>query len=310
MRCFTRCVWISAIVLAVVASAERARAEVFYYESIEWLTDVVESIGRYRAETVSKVVEEDEHWQRRKYRVDAVLVEALKGVPPERVSFDVHRSVMKSIDEATPDVTAGTEFVRLLVPSAKNENRRVRGLICLRPSIWPGPLTKHFDRLETRESILATIRARLDFNRKSDRAMPPVGFDPLGQRARQGRGYLFLEPPPDKKTTTPYRLVVPADPDVKEFVLERLRSSTLRQQATAARRLAAFPGEETVRVLKELLDHPESTDWRVFERGADKARVIRVYPVRYAAYCALHQLGVEIEPPEGLPDEPLFHDRF
>lgn len=317
MRPASRDVLLLVAALLLISPVEPAHAEIRYIHSIEWLTDVVESIGRYRAESVSAVVEESDGWQSRRYRVDAVLVESLKGKAPTRVSFDIRVTFRDSTAAEVPEVTKGMEFVLFQVPNAEREDRRVLGLYCLDEPYPTGrtltarPRTKSCDVLMTREAILDAIRTRVEYNRESDRELPPVGFDPLPSRSgHQGKGYVWLWPPDGKRDVSGYYLLVPADPDVKKYLLGQLESKRLRDRAGAARRLGVFPGEETVRALKSLLGDPETQERLVYFRDEDEFRRVPVYPVRLAAYFALRQLGVDVEPPEGSPEDLSYLDRF
>jgi hypothetical protein len=111
---------------------------------------------------------------------------------------------------------------------------------------------------------------------------------------KKQRGLLVTFTARPQPFDTHWDFVITADPENKSRVIEELKSW---RKEEAICNLVSYPGEETVRLLRPLLNDPTTAE--SFESdGAKRKNVRRWYPVRQAAYLALTLLGEKVERPK------------
>lgn len=91
-------------------------------------------------------------------------------------------------------------------------------------------------------------------------------------------------------------LVVPADEEYKTLALKLAQSSNYEQRLKGADLLGSYPGDDTVGVLKNLLNDP-GTHEVTYGSMAQGQRIVPVYGVRETAYHSLQRLGVAVDKP-------------
>lgn len=141
------------------------------------------------------------------------------------------------------------------------------------------------------QDILNTIRRCSNKKTNKRQGMDPEQTNPFFLLPQQG--FIFT-----KMRTAGYgdcSLVVPAEEQYRKIAIAMARSQDCYKRANGANMLRNYPGEETIKILKSLLDDSIHFPWRVCEQG--KAVVNIVYPVRIAAYNSLFALGQGIKKP-------------
>lgn len=264
--------------LFVFASVSPVHAKIAVGESLDWL--VVSRKHIAIAEVMS--VQGD---------IAMRIKKTLKGEPPEKANV--------GRDGAAP--AQATEFLLFF-----NEKKEVDYSIDLaspmNQRVWGLAFAMDFRVLEKREAILEAVDKRLARLKKD----PPrnVPTDRAGRLLDGfGKGYLVFEAP---QASAVYKtlwsesavyLIVPADAEFKKGLIEGAKSKDVHERARSAYRLANYPGDETTRILRELLKDDGTSVIQV--SGGNQTRNITVYPARQAAYDALTSLGIETPKPEG-----------
>lgn len=180
--------------------------------------------------------------------------------------------------------------------------KRTRAFDLIRPESAHGSavaITASFEVLTTREAILAAVLERLG------RPLPPCPLRPLRVEVRRSAARDALCP------GRVCHLLVPADADRLPSLIEQaLRAEEPSERATAAWRLAAYPGARTEEVLRALLSDPGREEARITgftwvdsPEGMLYTKNFTVYPARQAAWSALEALGVNVPKPEGWVEE-------
>ena len=92
-------------------------------------------------------------------------------------------------------------------------------------------------------------------------------------------------------------LIVPADEEYKKIAMEWVRAKNYALRIKGAQILSAFPDEDTINVLKGLLEDPATEEMTEHSSSAGE-RKYQMFGVRKAAFQALSRLGVTVEKPE------------
>jgi hypothetical protein len=167
---------------------------------------------------------------------------------------------------------------------------------------WPA-ITADFRVLRGRSAILAAVETRLD----RIRGVNPAGTE--GDTTTKPR-FLTVNVPSwtaafralnDGSTTL---LNVPADSEYRGAFLRNLRSKYASVRASTALHLGEYPGEETVKALRQLLRDTAKDSLMTFGSDGKRRAVVVYYPVRQASYLALRMLGIDVPKPEGYVDNP------
>jgi hypothetical protein len=281
----------TALALAGLAflAAPAARAEINLADSLEWMcldaplivrgcaTDIKETRGP------GAVVYRD---------VTVQAAEVLKGKVDGK-AVTVRLRVIGD-DAIGKDWLAGRPLLLFLRPGDPHDDKELGGRWVLREAHQSAIDLRQpkrvfgadFKHVGDTEAILAV--ARRYAARANDRAA--VGAPNV---FKAQRGFLRLEVPFDAAihrdlyAGSACYLNVPAEERFRPLVTARLRSASAHDRAQAADMLANYPGPDTVKALKALLDDPAED--HVVQQGG---RLVAVrYPVRAAAYEALRALG-------------------
>lgn len=276
--------------------------EIMVGESIEWLVDSSESIGHYKV-TKAEPGEKGKTWVYTD--VQCTLASGLKGAGPENTQFQHYAQGTAKEPPKAP--REGSEFLVFFSP--KKEQPSVRYHISLSAPAVRGfrsvAFTKDARVLKSKEEILETVAERIKLDRSVDVPSPGKSANVF---TPPGNGCLRVEIPADSEafralySGSVCYLVVPADKEFRDQLLQQLKSKNVWTRAKAARRLAAYPGADTEKILRPLLQDPGKAT--LITHDEDKTEIpVEVYPVRQAAYEALKQLGVEVKKPEGTEKE-------
>lgn len=226
-----------------------AFAEAVTADSIEWLTCSRASIAIVKTSTTDGGSSE------------AALVRALKGEPPRHAVFKQR-------------LTPGSEYLAFFLAD---------GAPVLHDLTMPlgqrgAALGMDLSVLDTRDKILGAVTARL----RRREPCPPDRF-------------VELEIPSDAPA---YRVIfsesacflrVPADQQVKQMLVQVIATSKdPNDRARATYSLSAFPGAETVALLRTLLADPSPEETQVLDSKTKKW--VNVRTVRHAASVVLEQL--------------------
>ncbi len=158
---------------------------------------------------------------------------------------------------------------------------------------------------KTADQILAKVKARLEQAAKAKLPMVSrpdvhVGFD-------APNGAVQLEVPADSEAYAALWggsacfLIVPADERYKLEALQMIRSNDYAQRLQGIHILSAYPSDDTIHMLKDLLSDPgthEETQYSSDDGKEYKANGVKEkYGVREAAWQALKRLGIDVPQP-------------
>ena len=91
-------------------------------------------------------------------------------------------------------------------------------------------------------------------------------------------------------------LIVPVNEKYKLDALRWVNSKDYHQRLKGAQILASYPGEQSVKALKDLLSDPATEKETQYSSNAS-LRTYEKFIVREAAYQALHRLGINVTQP-------------
>ncbi len=292
---------LAAVVLALLLYPVLGRAEIMVGESLEWLVDSSDAIGVYKAVGVEPG-KKGKSWAYS--RVRGQLARKLKGNAPKKVSF---RYYAQGTKDSPPKKLGKADKFLVFFPRAKKEDKEVktRYTICLSAPNVRGfrsiAFTKDFRVLKREEDILKVVGRRVKLKKSPGLASPEKAANVFTPPS----GFLRVEIPYDKEAFRALwagsvcYLVVPADEEFKHQLLREVKSRDVWTRARAASRLTAYPGKDTVKLLRSLLADKGTAKITSYDRSKKKTTVT-VYPVRQAAYEALKRLGEKVEKPKGL----------
>lgn len=288
-------------VCAVLAVAVHARGEINGGESIEWIVDSSDSIGVYRLDgsrTDTDAAKRSGVWV--SIELVAERSETLKGSPPTETTFQ-HNVRLESENADTPRFD-DAEFLVFFHHSKTNETS-VRFAVNLTTPATDGngstAFTRDFGVLKARKAIREVVDKRIALNRHVHVPMPR--FDLQGYSSVGSGRVMMATPFGSEAFRTLYRgsgcyLIVPADADFKQQIMNDLYSPDVTGRTASAYYLSAYPGTETKWILESLLDDPGTTS-----RSRGKGLLTQTYdyyPVRAAAVSSLSQLGHAAKTPQ------------
>jgi TonB family protein len=230
--------------LLVLASWRGISAKTAYDDSIELIVDSASHVAIVAVTNALDTAGVEWVGARADYQhIDARLVTILKGSPPNSVSFSPH--VQRAFDLPA----LGDEYVVFF-----DEAMRIQRAIDLLFRRWEAVCTSDYNLITSRDSLIARVNRRVATS--AERAHQPgsacanyvprplrfeVPWDtPASHALRSPIGRLYLD--------------VPADPEHRSSILDSVYSTDERARATAATRLASYPGEDTIHELQGLLD--------------------------------------------------------
>lgn len=269
-------------------------AEINVGESLDWLTVSRPHIAVAEIVSVQDDRKPQALWMARRF--ETRLKETLKGKPPATATFTWH----VPIETGAP--AQGTEFLLFF-----NDDSTVGYAINLASPDITGQgvaFATHFNVLRTKETILDAVRQRLA--RLGRQGIATAHTANAANVFTPQRGFLQLEVPFETPAHqalfagSACYLVVPADVEFRQPLMEQARSNDVWARAKAATKLANYPDDEVKTLLRPLLQDGGSAILQV--GGGDQRKNVTVYPARQAAYLTLKSLDEDVEKPEGYYD--------
>ncbi len=262
-----------------------AQAEINLVESLEWMTVRTPLVVRGK---VIRCVDVQDPVENRPYRdVTIAVAEKLKGRHDEKT---VTLRLLAGSDDPRGHnwKKSGHEYLFFLTRENRDGLKGLEGR--WQPLLEPIDLdslehvySARMYRLTRRNDALAIVR-------KYTRLPTPGGGDDPTKRSPSP---LVIEVPTDADIFnelyggSAVLMTVPADEEYRPRVLALARSPNGWERERGARQLLAYPGRESVQLLRELLK--DGHEAQVF---AGQGKLVRVeYPVRRAAYQSLLGLG-------------------
>jgi len=260
-------------------------------ESVEWKTDVADIVA-IAIVTDTQAMEPYSTWGSTIWdsqQVDCRIVELIKGDWHDDVSFrqDFRNPDNPSLDNALC-IKNGD---RILVFLSISQRR-----VAVKTIDWFN-LSSPIPILETRP----TFDAPYDNDGNglaNEAAIMKVVRSRASQRLPLKRGLIVYFPflPREECRGYSHDFVITAEPKYKQRFIDLLQSEYDHIRTAAIYNLASYPGKESERLLRAMLDDPAQETSDSHKQGT---RILTTYyPVRQAAYEALLLLDADVEPPE------------
>jgi len=298
------CIIASSIVLLII-SGSNASAIWSRHESIEWWTDLSDTVALLEISQTEKLESENKYWESQE--VSCNKVEAFKGdcpktivlrhsyrrgedkrwTPNERIlffkvrEFQVHGTLRDSGDAAY--------WVNVSNPDAN--------------SWYHAPHNNDHEFLRDEEAILSLVKSRIE--------------RPEATLSTRRRGLiipLHWYADPNEIVMGYSDFVRTADPEYKQVLIRQLKKREFREDAIY--NLISYPGQETPGLILPYLSDNTKATTRI-QKKTIKSRLAHIlsklgikvsqraeyktvtyYPVRQAAYLALVLLGEKVERPQ------------
>jgi len=278
--------------------------------SIEWLVDSSPHIGVFEVTEAKRSATRPHSVS---YEVTAKLTTRKKGAPPQTVRFPY--TARRRTEDGIPEVRNGHEFLVFFV-EGRDAKPVVKDSVSLSDPNTRGArsvvLTSSFAVLRTKAKILSAVADRVKLKRNV--AIKGMKWDRQFMISAGRCVGIVAVPPLDSEAWHALRslsvglLLIPADEEFQRQCMKGIRSDNVGTRASAAQWLAAFPGKETEKALRSLLDDPWKQTVTVGKEGGETERV-PCFDVRYAALDSLRRIGVAIEAPSWFDKRVRYHFR-
>lgn len=279
----------NAVVVAfavICAPGQHAMAIWMRSESLEWWTNISDTVAIARVGAVKDIEPLNEYWKSQE--VLCLPVTALKGERIGQVTFrQDYAAKLRETDDAIvrpqndlllfcvrTDDRQETEivfWVNLTKPDAKLSGHAAYNNDCR----W----------LDDRTSILHLIKERI------------AKENPVERKKQRG---LIVEFTADEPRDMYWDFVRTADPAYKTVLVKQLRDGDANDKESAIYNLISYPGKDTLDLIRPFLRDTTRSELQ----RSDGSKTVVIYPVRQAAYSALRLLGESVEKPGGYYSDP------
>jgi hypothetical protein len=280
---------LSALAVLLLAAAGTARAEINIVDSLEWMSVDARLIVRGKVVRCEDVKGPGDVT----YRDTTVeIAEMVKGKLDEK-TVTIRLRFLGANSAGTSWKDSGHSYLFFLTQGKAADDKNLGGHWVLRQ--WEhaaidldGPrkvYTADMKRAEDGKAIVATVKKYAAMPMPREVGEPNV-FKPQ-------RGFLRFEVPfgapihGELWGGSTVFMHVPAEEKYRPIVLALARSKHPNERVTGADMLRNYPGAETVKLLKELLNDPAESRWT--GEGGKLTKIS--YDVRRAAYDSLLDLG-------------------
>jgi hypothetical protein len=290
---------VSLVLLCFACKADLARAISFRNESVEWWTNVSDTVLVVDVTGTKEIEPLNEYWNSQ--TVECTPADTLRGQRRDKVTF--RQDYWKDPQERGKETVGGVARLkagdRVLLFCARNaETKQTDMAFWVNLTKPDARKTNHaaYDNdcrwLGNGTTILSLVKKRIE----KEGATRPA----------KKRG--VLTPFADNKgMDVSWDFVRTADPDYRKTLVARLQSKDDEQidwamKEWAIYNLVSYPSKETIELIKPFLRDATKVDYDYI--GPNKKGKITVFPLRQMAYEALKLLDASPEKPEGfMPDE-------
>jgi hypothetical protein len=275
------------VVAGLLCSTNSALAISFRSESVEWQTDLSNSIV-IGSVTESRALDPEDEY-RDVQEVTCRPVEWIKGTGPANILFRHRFPNAKRPGEG--NVSAIRKGQRILIFLVKDPNKDKYvplNWINLSDPTRSGT-SPHiaYDNdcgpLASEESILAVVRGRV---KKT-----------ANVKNTQRRGLLVMFRPMED---VHHEFVITADPKYRQQFVDLLEIGGNENRCWAIFNLVSYPSKDTIEIIRPMLHDKGTQETTIYEGGdpfRGEPKTVVYYPVRQAAYLALALLGEKVDRP-------------
>ncbi|MBI3323899.1 MAG: hypothetical protein HYZ92_01285 [Candidatus Omnitrophica bacterium] len=300
----------SGVAALVLGLSTTAHARIHIARSLEWMTVDAPLIVRgvvTEVHTTNGLFAEQPLWNVQE--VTITIHETLKGSPQQTVTFRWLNSSYESAEQWKADGHERLFFLTHGAPDYYGVNLTqdwvLYGGYPYVPvdlvTVEKAPVAADMTVAKTADQILGNVKARLE---QAANAKLPMVSRPdvsVGFAHYAPNGAVQLEVPQNSEAFTALWngsscfLIVPADERYRLEALQMIRSNDDGKRIEGAQILSAYPGDDTVNILKGLLSDPGTHEETQYSSG--KERKYEKYGVREAAWQALKRLGIDVPQP-------------
>ncbi len=245
-------------------------------ESIEWNTQISDTIIISKVSSVKSISPLNEYWDSQEVSCDSTT--NLKGKHLEKMIFrqDYRHQKGEKGENFYKALKPGARIMLFIMNSKSDKSDKVIFWVNLDE---PGPLyndhaayNNNCELLSSGEKIIALVNDRIKLEQKNGSAKKRGVIVPF-------KGSETMEMSRDFVRT--------ADPEFKKTIIEHLKEPHC-DTTNAIHNLISYPDEETIKLLEQFLTDPTTSEVGLY--GPDR-KTITYYPVRQAAYLALSLMG-------------------
>lgn len=280
--------------LLLFSAVLSARAELVVVESLEWSTVRAPLVVRGKVLDVKDGYDKAEE---RSYQdVTIAITEKYKG-PHEGKTVTIR--MLAGVHNFTGEEWKKTEHEYLFFLSRENPYKRKALEGRWQSQQPPVDLDAEPKLYSSKLKYIEGPREALDIVRKYATLQTPGEEGGKGDPTKRGIVSLVISAPHDSplyddlNSRSGVLITIPADEEYRQHLLKLIKSKDLWERKTAAHQIQAYPGTETVKLLREMLRDSETTE--VMDVKGDSSEMF--YPVRLSAYDSLMKLGEKPEMP-------------
>ena len=310
-RWFIASRFFSGVLALVLGLPTTVQAKIHIAQSLEWMTVDAPSIVRgvvTDVHTTKGVFVEQPLWDVQE--VTIAIHETLKGSPQQTVTF---RWLNSRYDSAEQWKTDGHERLFFLTHGDPDyygvdltQDWILYGGYPYVPldlvTVTKAPVAADMTVARTVGQILGKVKARLEQAAKVKLPMVSRPDVSVGFAHYAPNGAVQLEVPENSEayaalwSGSACFLIVPADERYQLDAVQMIRSNDYSQRLKGAQILSAYPSDDTMTILKDLLSDPGTHEETQYSSNG-KERKYEKYGVREAAWQALKRLGVDVPQP-------------
>jgi hypothetical protein len=283
----------AAIAIGFLIFIQPAHGIWFRSESVEWQTnvcdivvvaEVVKTSEFELANEATKTNPSRQYWRSQTLR--CTITKALKGRVGGSLTLrqNYYRKQNMPPTDDRPLQLGDKILIFAVEKPARGDDKVIFWVNLTKPDIVKAqhaPYNNDCKWLADGDSVLRTVQARVDLERKTEKAK------------QRGLILYFTAAPPED---VHWEFVRTADPEYKAELIKQLHNSIYSDdQQAAIYNLISYPGHETIKLILRFLRD------RTVEQPVDPAHPPRqpAFPLRQAAYSALQFLGANPSKPDG-----------